>query len=82
MSDEKELELKIVQKRVKRLWMLAIISFVAVVLMTVSYIVYGYLPQKMQDQNVMKMLECANNGMSIKLLGNGQYECDTCEKKY
>ena len=47
MSDEKELELKIVQKRVKRLWMLAIISFVAVVLMTVSYIVYGYLPQKM-----------------------------------
>ncbi len=82
MSDEKELELKIVQKRVKRLWMLAIISFVAVVLMTVSYIVYGYLPQKMQDQNVMKMLECTNNGMSIKLLGNGQYECDTCEKKY
>ncbi len=79
MSDEKELELKIVQKRVKRLWMLAIISFVAVVLMTVSYIVYGYLPQKIQDQNVMKMLECTNNGMSIKLLGNGQYECDTCK---
>ena len=79
MWDEKELELKIVQKRVKRLWMLAIISFVAVVLMTVSYIVYGYLPQKIQDQNVMKMLECTNNGMSIKLLGNGQYECDTCK---
>lgn len=79
MSDEKELKLKIVQKRVKRLWMLAIISFVAVVLMTVSYIVYGYLPQKIQDQNVMKMLECTNNGMSIKLLGNGQYECDTCK---
>lgn len=79
MSDEKELELKIVQKRVKRLWMLAIISFVAVVLMTVSYIVYEYLPQKIQDQNVMKMLECTNNGMSIKLLGNGQYECDTCK---
>ena len=74
MSDEKELELKIVQKRVKRLWMLAIISFVAVVLMTVSYIVYGYLPQKIQDQNVMKMLECTNNGMSIKLLGNVWWE--------